>query len=412
MNPLYMALVYVAWFLSTYFIVFFLLMLFANEEKLFHRRKFPFAKRPLVTIIVPAYNEEGKIGDTINSLKRITYEPLEFIIISDGSKDGTSREARAAIGRDKRFRFLDNTVNKGKAACLNEGIGHARGEFVACMDADSVVEPKVFDKTLPYFVDPKVGSVTITVELRNPKTFLHKIIDLEFTIGLSLFLKVFSFFNCVFVTPGPFSIYRKSVLDEIGGFDPGNITEDLEIAYRIHDHGYTIENCMDTKVRTIAPPTFKQTYVQRRRWYTGAIQSLVKHRKLLFQRRLGAYSFFLPFNYTLIAFGLLLFAISTYLSLSHLVEFLWQLQYTGLGTLFNWREFDFDLLRLGRVSIFGFTALATTFVLLFIGLVFTRKEFSKKKMGIVGYPLLFFLYQLWWAGALFAVLKGGKIKWR
>ena len=108
------------------------------------------------------------------------------------------------------------------------------------MDADTIVEPDAIKKSLPYFNEGDVGAVTVSVEVNRPKSFLHKIIDLEFILGLSLFLKVFSFFNCIFVTPGPFSIYRKDVLDKIGGFDVNNIVEDFEIVFRIRKAGYKI----------------------------------------------------------------------------------------------------------------------------------------------------------------------------
>lgn len=410
MNLFYMALVYLVWFLSTYYIVFFLLVLFSQKERLRERPE-PLGRTPAVSIIVPAFNEEGKIARTIRSLQRVTYAKLEFIVINDGSRDGTAAEVRAAIKGDRRFRFIDRRENRGKAASLNEGIAVAHGEFVACMDADSVIERRMFEKVLPYFLDEAVGAVTVTVELEPPKRLLHRIIDLEFIIGLSLFLKVFSLFNCVFVTPGPFSIYRKQMLDAIGGFDVENITEDLEVAYRIHKAGYQIENCLDAKVKTIAPKTFRGIYVQRRRWYSGAIQTLVKHRDVLFRRRYGIFSFFVPFNYLLLGGGLVLFTVSLYLGLSRFIQNVLPMQYTGFSFLHH-LDFSIDLLRIGGVSLIGWTAFLTTFAILFIGLTFTQKRYREKKLGIITYPLLFFLYQIFWAGAILAVIRGKKVKWR
>ena len=145
------------------------------------------------------FNEEEKIADTIQSLKKVKHENIEFIIINDGSKDKTSEVVNNNIKGDQRFVFLNNKKNKGKAACLNEGINIATGEFIACMDADSIVQGDIFKKTLPYFDNDAVGAVTVSVELRKPKGLLHKIIDLEYIIGLSLFLKLFSLFNLLMV---------------------------------------------------------------------------------------------------------------------------------------------------------------------------------------------------------------------
>ena len=186
-------------------------------------------------------------------------------MVNDGSTDATASEIRQGIKGDARFRLIDRQENRGKAASLNEGISRAKGEFVATIDADSIIEPGIFPKVLPYFENPNVGAVTVAVRVKNPKTLLHKIFELEYIIGLSLLLKAFSFFNGVFVTPVHPSVYRKKILVEIGGFDVDNITEDMEIAYRIQKKRYRIENCMDAKVYTIIPPTFSKLLVQRKR---------------------------------------------------------------------------------------------------------------------------------------------------
>ena len=411
MNPLYTVFVYGVWLLATYYLVFLALLLFMNRNKLYETKK-SYDKDSFVSIIVPAFNEEEKIADTIKSLKKVKYENIEYIIINDGSKDQTSKVVNKNIKSNPRFVFLNNQKNKGKAACLNEGIKIARGEFIACMDADSIVQRDIFKKTLPYFDNENVGAVTVSVELRKPKGLLHKIIDLEYIIGLSLFLKLFSLFNCVFVTPGPFSIYKKKVLNKIGGFDVDNITEDLEIAYRIQKQGYKIKNCMEAKVKTITPPTFKEIYAQRKRWYSGAIHTLIQHKDIVFNKRLGLFGFFIPYNYTLVFLGLLLFMVSTFMGLSNLFEQLLFFKYTNFNFFDRLFDFDFDLLRLGAVSFIGFSSLFAGILIMIAGLKFTNKEFKTKKLGMLAYPFIFFLYQIFWTGAIIAVLGGKKVKWR
>lgn len=412
MNPIYNAFVYVVWFITTYYLVFFSLALLTKKDFLYEKRKNKTNYKPLITLLVPAYNEESKIAETIDSLKKINYDLLEFIIINDGSKDHTSKVVNKNIKGDKRFRFIDRKTNKGKAASLNEGIEEAKGELIGTMDADSVVEENIFDKVLPYFADRKVGSVTVSVEIKNPKKFLHRIIDLEFIIGLSLFLKALSWLNAVFVTPGPFSVYRKSVLQEIGGFDEDNITEDLEVAYRIHKGGYKIENCMEGRVKTIAPETFKEIYVQRRRWYSGAIQTLMKHKKMLFKKKFGAFGFVMPYNYILIFLGLTLFLASMYLGLSNSLDGLLHFQYTNFNFFERMFDWEFDILAMGRVSIIGMTSFIAGIGIMILGLILSKKKMRTKKLGIIGYPLLFFLYQIFWIGAIISVIRGKKVKWR
>ncbi len=410
MKPLLTAAVYLTWFLSTYYLVFFLLVLFSKKNNLYERKKLKKTNQK-VSIIVPAYNEEGKIAYTIRSLKKLNYPNYEVIVVNDGSTDNTGKEALKEIGNDRRFRYFSKK-NGGKASALNFGIKKAKGKFVACMDADSVVEKEMFNKTLPYFEDPKVGSVTVTIEVKNTKKFLNKLVEIEFKIGLSLFLKVFSLFNCVFVTPGPFSIYRKSVLEELNGFDENNMTEDLEITYRIHKAGYLIKNAMEAKARTLCPETFKGLYIQRKRWYGGAIQTLFKHKDVPFNRKYGAFGFFIPFNYLLIFTGLGLFFITTYMGLSRGLKNLYYLNYTNFNIFSRLKYINFDILRTNSTMLFGWFAFLSGIILMFIGLKATRSSYSKRKIGMLGFPFFFFLYQIFWAGAILNIITGRKIKWR
>lgn len=413
MNPIYMFLVYFVWFLSTYFVVLMLLILLSSRETIFEGRKLSsLSIKPLISIIIPAFNEEKTIADSIRSLKNLKYEKLEFVIVNDGSTDRTSEIVKKNIKNDSRFLFIDNDINKGKSACLNQGIQASKGKFVATMDADSIIEEQIFQKVLPYFEDESVGAVTVSVKVHKPKSFLHKIIDLEYILGLSLFLKLFSKFNCVFVTPGPFSIYRKEMFDVIGGFDENNITEDLEIAYRIHKNGYKIENCIEASVNTVIPHNFKGLYTQRKRWYTGAIRTCLQHKDVLFNRKYGYFGFFIPFNFILITLGLLLFIFSIYLGFSKFLQNLWYFQYTGFNFLDHLFNYEFDILSFGTTWFLSLSSIISVVILMIIGLKFARVRLKDKKLGMLGYPFLFFLYQLFWLVSYVNAFKNGNVKWR
>jgi len=386
--------------------------MFIGKDNLYEKKKFTEKDHKKVSVIVPAYNEEQKIAHTINSLKKIAYDRIEFIIVNDGSRDDTARVVRENIAGDDRFVFIDRKENRGKAASLNEAIKRAHGEFIATMDADSVCEKGIFRKVLPYFKDEKVAAVTVSVLVKKPQGFVQKLFDIEYIIGLSLFLKVFSMFGSVFVTPGPFSIYRKKVLVELKGFDIHNITEDTEIAYRIQKKRYKIEHCLDAKVYTIIPPTLKKLFIQRKRWYSGAIYTLKQHRSMLLNSKYGMFGYFVFMNYLLILFGLILFLSSIFLSVSKFVQDMLHYQYTNYNFFQRIFEFKFDLLTTSRASVLGIISLVFTLSILFIGLYLTKNKFLSKKIGIIEYPLLFFFYQLFWLITAFAVIGGQKIKWR
>jgi len=410
MNLSYTVLVYIVWFLSTYFIVVFLLTLIKNKKELYNSPGMDkSSKLPKVSIIISAYNEQEKISDTIESLKSIDYpkDLYEMIIVNDGSKDKT-RDIIARYEDKKNIIFIDNTKNKGKAACLNQGIAIAKGAYVACMDADSVVPKNILKKTIPYFKNKEIGAVTVSVEVKHVNNFLQKIIQLEYILGLSLFLKVFSYLNCIHVTPGPFSIYRKELLEKINGFDVNNITEDLEIAYRIHKSGYKIANCMNTTVRTITPHNFKLLYRQRRRWYTGALTTLWQHKDVLLRKKTGLFGYFIPFNYSLIAFGLGLFLLSIYLSFSNIIRNLSLYSYTNYNFFSN-LSWEFDFLRISIFAFFGIFGIVGMIILVTFGLNITNNGSKKRVPLYLGYFLLFFLYQFFWLSSFFLALFKRKL---
>lgn len=411
MNPAYTMLVYIVWFLSTYFIVVFLLALSKNKDKLYESPAMDKNKElPKVSIVISAYNEEEDISNSIESLKSIDYPKgmYEVIIVNDGSTDKTSEIVKGCA--DGNIILVDNKKNKGKAACLNQGISLAKGEFVACMDADTVVPEDILKRIVPYFDDRQTGAVTVSVEVNSPKNFLQKIIALEYRLGLSLFLRIFSYFDCIHVTPGPFSVYRKELLEKIRGFDANNITEDLEIAYRIHKSGYKIANCMKASVKTITPNNFKGLYRQRRRWYSGALMTLWQHKDILFRKKTGLFGYFMPFNYALITFGLGLFLLSIYLSLSNAIKNLSFYSLTNYNFFSN-ISWDFDFLRVSIFAFFGICGVIGTVILVTSGLNVTQNSPRKKLSLYFGYFLLFFMYQFFWLCSFFLVLFRKKVKW-
>jgi len=411
MNFAYSVLVHVVWFLSTYFVVLTLLMLFSKRKQLHQEPQDRALDDTIVSIVVPAYNEEETIADCINSLLAIDFERkrYEIIIVNDGSNDNTSKIAKA-FEQKMQVRLLDNMPNKGKAACLNQGIRIAQGNIIACMDADTIVPKDILRKLLPYFADEKVGSVTVSVEVRHVKNFLQRIIQLEYALGLSLFLKLLTFVNCVHVTPGPFSMYRASVLRNIGGFDEKNMTEDLEIAYRIHKAHYHIENCMTTAVKTITPDTMISLYRQRRRWYVGALLTAWKHKDMMLSRKSGMFGFFIPFNFALITLGMIVFFFSVYLGVSNFANALSFYSLIGYD-FFNHFNWDFDVLTLNSLLFLGLTGIAGMILVVTCGVRAVRRNSHGILVKYLGYFLLFFIYQAFWLAAYSIVATRRKIQW-
>jgi cellulose synthase/poly-beta-1,6-N-acetylglucosamine synthase-like glycosyltransferase len=404
---------YVVWFLSTYFVVLFILLILKYRKTIFEQKLPKTGQRlPKVSIVISAYNEEKTIKDTILSLKNIDYPKgkLEIIIINDGSRDRTATRIHY-LKEDHDFIFINNTKNKGKAACLNQGIRKASGEFVVCMDADTKAKYDVIKKTIEHFDSLDVAAVTVGIDIK-PKNLLQKITQIEYAIGLSLSLALLSRLDTVHVTPGPFTIFRKSILDKIGGFDEGNMTEDMEIAYRLQKEGYKIKCCLTTQVHTEVPRDLKALYRQRKRWYTGALQTVAKHKDVIFNTELGVFGFFIPYNFSLILLGVLLFVFSLGLSIYNSIKNLAMFRLTGFNFLSH-LEINLDPLKIFNIYslLIFFSFVATLFMTLF-GLGVLKKDIKKSFTGFIGFLYLFILYQVFWISSIYAFIFRRKVQWR
>jgi cellulose synthase/poly-beta-1,6-N-acetylglucosamine synthase-like glycosyltransferase len=207
---------------------------------------------PSVAIIVPCFNEERTVAKTIHSLLALHYpaDKLEIIVVDDGSTDATyaraaaarndSIEAARAANRHIPTITLRRQENGGKHTAMNWGITHTKASFVGCLDADSEVAPDALTHIIPFFADAHVAAVTPAIHIRNPQTIWQHMQKAEYGIGVIMKM-AHGYLDAIHVTPGPFSIFRRSVFSTIGLFRRAHNVEDMEIAYRLQDHGFKIK---------------------------------------------------------------------------------------------------------------------------------------------------------------------------
>ena len=239
------------------------------------------AEDKTVSILIPAYNEAESIGKTIESALALDYpkEKLEIIVIDDGSKDDTFKLAKKYKSNKWPKVRIFSKSNGGKGSALNLGISKAENEIIVSMDADTFVQKNALKKMIACFYSDKIMSVTPSMGVYKPESILQRIQQIEYYMG-NFLRKSFAIVDSIHVTPGAFSAYRKEFFQKHGGYDVGNITEDLEIALRIQKLGYRIENAPEAVVYTIVPKTFKALIIQRRRWYTGLTKNLYHYKEL------------------------------------------------------------------------------------------------------------------------------------
>ncbi|MEM4267468.1 MAG: glycosyltransferase family 2 protein [Candidatus Woesearchaeota archaeon] len=280
-------------FVSLYTAILWTSFLLLNLES---TRRLP-KEYPSVTIAIPAYNEEAKIEKTIRSVASLDYpkEKLEIIVIDDGSKDKTVDVARR-VAKEYSNVYIYTKRHEGKASALNYCLKRAKGTYFSCVDADSTVERESLKLMLHHFKKKRVAAVTTAIQVHEPKNFYEKIQRIEYMLGV-VTRKLMATINTLAMTPGVLSVYRKDVLMKIGGFDENSKTEDFEIAMRLKYHGYKIELETNAHTYTTVPKTFLGLWRQRLRWFRGFIYYNLKYRKMLMNKRYGAFGFFqMPFN--------------------------------------------------------------------------------------------------------------------
>ncbi|MDS4070385.1 MAG: glycosyltransferase [Candidatus Competibacter sp.] len=244
-----------------------------------------------VAVVVPAYNEDRVIVQTIASLLACDQpEQFEIIVVDDGSSDATYRVAREAFASDPRVRVYTKP-NGGKPAALNFGMARTRAEIVVALDADTVFARDTILKLVRHFVDPKVGAVAGNAKVGNRINLLTRWQALEYITSQNLDRRAFHVLDCITVVPGAVGAWRRELIERAGGFTHVTLAEDADLTLAIRKLGYAIVYEDEAVALTEAPDTVRGFIRQRYRWMYGTMQAAWKHRDVLFRPRYGALGF-------------------------------------------------------------------------------------------------------------------------
>lgn len=261
------------------------------------RRK-PNIALPGVTILIAAYNEEDSILGTLESIASQHYPAaLDVIAINDGSRDSTVAKLRSVIY--PWLRVIDLKKNGGKANALNEGLKLARHGLTVTLDGDSYLHKDALKNLVGRLLSdpPNTAAVAGAVLVRNSRTNLvTRIQEWDYFHGIAAVKRVQSMYHGALVAQGAFSVYRTSVLREVGGW-PESVGEDIVLTWAIHERGYRVGYAEDACLFTNAPDTLHQFIRQRERWSRGLIEAFKYHWPLLFRRRMS--TVFVWYNLTL-----------------------------------------------------------------------------------------------------------------
>lgn len=372
------------------------------------------AKTPSVAVIVPCWNEAATVAATCDSLLTLEYprEKLEIILVDDGSTDGT-REVMARFARHPQVRII-HKENGGKHTALNAGIAATRAELVGCLDADSFVEADALREIVACFGSPRVVAATAAMSVHQPENILQRMQNAEYVFGIAL-RHAFASINGLYVTPGPFSFYRRETVEKLGGFRYGHQTEDMEMALRIQRAGYEIENAPRARVRTKAPSTIATLINQRTRWISGFLRNVLgEYRSLIGRRSHGVLGVLvLPTALLSIGSGIFLFLLTLFLSAQNV---------TAAISVRSGVPFSYAFLPRGTFDWFYlpisfYLLLAGIVLLASIALITIGKRVSKTPgniaLGLVSYTLLYgLMVPIWLIRATGDVALGKRRGWR
>jgi poly-beta-1,6-N-acetyl-D-glucosamine synthase len=257
------------------------------------RRPARTARRPSVSILIPAFNEQEIILDAIQGALAQNYPDFEVIVIDDGSTDLTSHLAATTAAR-----LVRHERNQGKARALNSGLAVARGEIIVTNDADGYLDPEALAHLVAPLANPAVGAVAGQVRLFHPKGSVRRFQVLEYDYCQGLVKQAqYATAGTVLVAPGPVSAFRADLLRELGGVPSATMTEDFDLTLEIIAHGFRVAYEPRAVAYTEAPRTDAELRRQRIRWGRGGLQVFAKHRRLLGSRRLGLLgTFWLPYS--------------------------------------------------------------------------------------------------------------------
>jgi biofilm PGA synthesis N-glycosyltransferase PgaC len=245
---------------------------------------------PLVSILIPCHNEEGCIKETIMYLDNLDYPNYEIIAINDASKDATLTILRAIAETNKRLRIVNMTTNQGKGMGLTMGALASKGEYLVCIDADAMLDPKAVRYFLWHFLKfPRVGAITGNPRVRNRTSIVGKIQVGEFSSIVGMIKRSQRILGKIYTVSGVIAAFRKKALMSVGFWSNDMVTEDIDVSWKLQLRFWDIRYEPRALCWILMPETLRGLWRQRLRWAQGGSEVLKKYRNLIFswkQRRM------------------------------------------------------------------------------------------------------------------------------
>ncbi|MCE6013812.1 glycosyltransferase family 2 protein [Levilactobacillus brevis] len=237
----------------------------------------PAEQQPMITIMIPAHNEEVMLADTITYLfEELNYENFEVLVMNDGSTDRTAAIISDLQTQYPRLRTIEILKNKGKAHAFNIGMHFAQGDYILSNDADTIPEPDALMKYMNFFMrdrDMNTSAVTANMDVQNRTSLLGKSQTVEFTSIVGVIKRSQTAINdSMYAYSGANTLYKKDFLIDVGGFRQNRATEDISIAWDHQMIGAVPRFAPNVIFHMNVPDTLRDLYKQRKRWAQGGTE--------------------------------------------------------------------------------------------------------------------------------------------
>jgi cellulose synthase/poly-beta-1,6-N-acetylglucosamine synthase-like glycosyltransferase len=287
---------------------------------------------PPISLLVPAYDEEKSIVDSLRSMLMLNYPNFEILAINDGSKDGTLQAVIDGFGLKSVSRPYEEAVehkpirglyaspnhpklllidkeNGGKSDALNAGINLSRAPIFCAIDADSILESDALLRAARPFIEEPTRMVAVggTIRIANgcriengrvtriglPRNLLALFQTVEYLRAFLMARLAWSRLKTLTIISGAFGLFRRQTAVAVGGYSHGTVGEDFELVIKIHRHlrdrgeDYAITFIPEPVCWTEAPESWRVLGRQRSRWQRGALETFFRHKDMLLRPRYG-----------------------------------------------------------------------------------------------------------------------------
>jgi hyaluronan synthase len=170
---------------------------------------------PTIAVVMPAFNEEDAVANSVGSLLAVDYPPekLDIVVVNDGSTDGTLREIERVAASSESVRVISFPENRGKRAAMAAGIRATSSAIVAFVDSDSSLERDALRRIVRGFIEPKVGAIAGHAEVLNAReSWIARMQAVRYFVAFRVCKAAESIFGAVTCCSGCFSAYRREAI--------------------------------------------------------------------------------------------------------------------------------------------------------------------------------------------------------